>query len=333
MAYQLKQINALCPLCSSKAGILLFETDSESAAVFLTLGGKYFKKYFKIKKEIEKIWKGKTCKMIRCANCSFGYSYPFKAGTSEFYSLFYDALQYPSWKWEYSLTLREIKKLPLKNLNYLEVGAGCGAFARKAALIIKPENMLCTEYSRESADTIRRLGIKCINKNLQDFKDSDKFSIICLFQVLEHLDNLDKVFIKLKKISKPNADIFISVPDEENIDFCENKLGFRDFPPNHIGRFNIKVFDFLCEKYGFRIMDYKRKRYNTYAYFRDVSMGIRTIRSKKADSFENRIFAIRNKFLRRLFSLLLVPMYLVYAAYLKPKNKLATIQWIHLRNK
>lgn len=333
MKYELKKIKASCPLCSEKMGFLLFETNSQEVPQFMVKKERNPKKFDLIKKEIEKIWGKKDCKIVRCPSCSFTYSYPYNAGTPNYYSLIYDNLQYPTWIKVYEIVLPEIIKLSQrnKNLRYLEIGAGNGNFVKKVSKYIKKENILCLEYSRTSLKKINHLGIKCVNKNIVNLKTNNKFSIVCLFQVIHQLDNINKFFRKLKEITEKEAHVFISTSTNELVTFNETKLNFMALPPTYTGRWNKKAFEFISKKHGFKIVEYIKEYPSFTSFLKDMAFGIYTVKSKKSGSIPNKIYSIKNKFFRRLFSVLLIAYYLMVSLYLIPKRRIPTVQLIHLK--
>jgi SAM-dependent methyltransferase len=90
-----------------------------------------------------------------------------------------------------------------------------------------------------------------------------KFDVICLFQVLEHLDNLDVTFKTFNTIAAPGAQLFIGVPNSKKIKFNEIKGALLDIPPNHIGRYNKKNFQLLGNKYGWDISEIQIEPYTS----------------------------------------------------------------------
>ena len=335
MKYRLLPIKARCPLCGFDEGLLLYEVESEKVSQFFAPADLKKEDNLKINREIESLWPEKRCKIIRCKKCSLCYAFPFKAGTSNFYSILYSNLQYSAWKKEYDLSLKEIKKIAEKNqdLKYLEIGAGNGNFAEAVSSYIKKKNILCLEYSDHSCKEINNKGIKCRGCGLLELDSSKKYDIICLFQVLEHLDNLDKFFKKIMDISEKNAEVIITVPDESNISFCEQRLGFMDYPPNHISRWNLKSFNFVSKKFGFKIIGYKKFRNSYFSLLRDVAFGRYTMDNSDEKKMANKVSLIKLKNPKsgKILKGFMLVYYLVTSLFLMPKNKIYSFQWVHLR--
>ena len=152
MLYDLISVKAVCPVCYSDHGLLLYSITSGQSAQHFILKEKDEEVFFKLQSHIEKLWKGYKCRIIRCENCSFCFADPFIGGDSAFYRLAYQNGAYPTGKWEHELTYETIKEMvdnrQLTDFTLLEIGAGDGAFVRRIApSLTHKENIICTEYS------------------------------------------------------------------------------------------------------------------------------------------------------------------------------------------
>ncbi|KPK81461.1 MAG: hypothetical protein AMS27_15460, partial [Bacteroides sp. SM23_62_1] len=231
---------------------------------------------------------------VQCMSCSFVYADPFIAGTNYFYSLAYHSnASYYEWKWEYQVTYDDIESFIKKNnsqkINLLEVGAGNGAFIKKISpRFIPKEKVMCIEFSDYGRKEILKYGINCISedlKNINTNKFSIKFDIICMFQVLEHLDRLHVVFENLNKLSNEEALLYIAVPNNKHREFYDEHRSYFDIPPTHISRWNIESFKVLGERYGWIVLNHasqpekglKKLRqfmFNRYYHFKKISSRI-----------------------------------------------------------
>ena len=123
----------------------------------------------------------------------------------------------------------------------LEIGSGVGligSYIRKHDADI---NYLGIEIDKESFDKSQSLKLNTINGdfNVMD-KIEETFDVIMLWEVLEHLQDLD-LFIKLahKKLN-PGGKIILSVPNYEKIYNYKDRTKdavFQDLPPIHINFF------------------------------------------------------------------------------------------------
>jgi len=146
----------------------------------------------------------------------------------------------------------------------LEVGAGNGAFVKRLAegLFLK-EDLLCTEYSDFGSKQITGLGIPCISDPIQVLKTEEhkgRFNYICMFQVLEHMDNLKDQFETLNHLSGLGTILYITVPSESYRAFYDRLGRHMDTPPNHLTRWNYSSFQKLGEEFGWRLMEHQNQR-------------------------------------------------------------------------
>ncbi|MFC2113428.1 class I SAM-dependent methyltransferase [Bacteroidota bacterium] len=262
---EIKQ-STTCPVCLHTTHETLYHVDAVLTAehMFNFCGSK--EEVNHVKEIIRTIWNGDTACMLRCGNCQLVFADPFIAGTSDFYSAVYqkDSL-YPDWKWDYEITFRDLKsysiKEDLQQAHMLEVGAGNGAFvSRMAANFFQKENLLCTEYSEYGADQINKIGIRCLSEPLQALSKEEyreRFQFICMFQVLEHIDNLRELFETLNHLTKSGTLLYISVPSEAYRSFYDQLGRYMDTPPNHLTRWNINSFKRLGEEFGWKILDHQ----------------------------------------------------------------------------
>lgn len=333
MEYKYQKIISKCPLCSNKDNLLLYEINSELVTKYL-ISRKDLKKFKELKRDIEELWGGENCKKIICKNCLLVYAYPFVGGNNEFYSNIYSSPnKYPNWRWDYDVTLNEITKLPKgSRKSLLEIGAGNGAFLK----IIPPEviakkNIFSCEISESGKEELSKYGIKNYD-NIVLNKVDKKFSIICLFDTLEHLDNLDALFKKIKKISAKNAHIFITTHIKETVKFLENRGAGIDLPPVHISCWDRKSFETLSKRYGLKIVE---RKLNEWSFFRKVlNFGLGTFETRKLrrGTLEDKIDNRKNKMFRKTLIFAYLFMGAIYFFINVFTKKLYSTQWIHLKN-
>ena len=110
--------------------------------------------------------------------------------------------------------LDQINNRNIKNLKILDVGCGggiiCEPLARLGAKVtgidFVPNNIKAAKIHSKK----NKLKIKYINKDIEKSKLDEKFDIILMFEVLEHLDNWKKTIKNIKKNLNKNGLIIIS---------------------------------------------------------------------------------------------------------------------------
>jgi hypothetical protein len=342
MKYLNENIKQNCPVCNCPDGLLLYTINSEEATRNFRLKKTSRIKYLQLENHIKKLWGQSHCQVVKCCNCGFCYANPYVCGDKIFYDLAYERTGYPQWGFEFQKSFDAIKiivKEKLENSNVLEIGAGDGAFLKEISpKFFKKTNVYCTEYSEYGINKLREIGFNVFDidfrsPDISPFLKSMKF--IFLHEVLEHLDNLDSTFNCLNTISTDNAHLFIGVPNDKRIEFNEINGAVLDMPPNHIGRWNLKSFEYVASKFGWQIIDYSieepnyeeiQSQFSYYRYLRKI---------QKKGSFDNFIETYNNKIINnRFFSIkrLLISFYKIQAES-KIKNNIGSIgscQWVHL---
>ena len=172
-----------------------------------------------------------------------------------------------------------------------------------------------------------------MNKDVRELKTKEKFSVVVMFTVLPYLEDTKKLFKKLKEITEKDARIFMSVTGDDLTTFSETKLGAMALPPDTLGRWNKKNFEFIAKKFGFKIIEYMRKAYPPLSLVKNTAFGMFTSKSKNQDSFSNKVHSIKNKTTRRVLSGLVVGSYFVPAMFSLPKKRLYQVQLVHLKKK
>lgn len=262
----MKNINEIvftCPLCGNSETEKIKEFQSTDILTHLGIN-QCSNKYILIKNNVEKLWMQDRAYFLICKKCSFQFAYPFVAGDHEFYNTVYDGeVNYPEWKWDYEISFHKMSQLIDQNSDniMLEIGAGNGSFVKRIAKsLLASKNIITTEFSDYGREKISNLGIVCLPVNLSELLNKgyeNFFDFICMFQVLEHMDNIDDVFKTLFKLLKNNGHLFITVPNNMHRLYFNSLHFFEDVPPIHINRWNLENFRFVARKYEMEVIDYQ----------------------------------------------------------------------------
>jgi SAM-dependent methyltransferase len=190
------------------------------------------------------------------------FAHPFVGGDADFYQIAYEGQgsgSYPVDRWEYGESLAICRSLSgsFDSAACLEIGAGDGAFVRRlVGAGVPPRAITALEYSNfgREAITSKCPGVSVRHGDELNLLPDGWYSHIFLFQVLEHLGDLDSFLARLRQLLKPGGSVLISVPNPRRIEFNELNGLLLDTPPNHVSRFSNGAVESLSARTGFRLL-------------------------------------------------------------------------------
>lgn len=224
-----------------------------------------------------------TYKFYKCQNCQIIFIHPFP--TSKKLDQYYKNFQY-NLGFESENIIRSDANRSLNNIEnmierrkeirILDIGCGAGFLldeARKRNWIVRgiDSSKKATQYA------LRALKIPVINESFMKCKiDNQKYDVITLIQVIEHLPNPVRFFNKVYKLLNKNGILCIATP---NINSFLSKIMKKDFnyliPPEHLFYYSDKsLINLLSKKYVIKKID-------TYGYEDDLSRIIRKVIRKE----------------------------------------------------
>jgi len=303
---------ARCPACLNDRGEVLYAVTSEQSAQHSVVREANPERHDALRAHIEHLWGGATCRLVACTRCGFTFADPFVSGDHRFFDLAYEREGYPAWRWEFDVTRRVLRDAygaeGLRRAHLLELGAGDGAFARAVVPADMPaEHVLCTEFSDYGLRTIRAAGIAAVDGDVRALgpEHDGRFDVVCMFQIMEHLDDFDGLFARLGTLTKPAAHVFVTVPNGRRVEFNERHGSLLDMPPNHTGRWTRGAFEALAARTGWAVADHriepegalsKARELMTYTYMRNRQEG---------GTVENRVAALPKGPVRRALQIAL----------------------------
>jgi len=165
--------------------------------------------------------------------------------------------------------------IPDKKGKILDIGAGIGLFLSK----FKEEgwDVEGVEYSKEASNyALIQFGIKIQSRDFLEKKIINKFDVVTMNNVLEHLYKPLETLIKVNKTLKDDGFLIIAVP---NLD----SLGFKIFgknwyplqPPIHLYHFTPITINKMLKKAGFvkiniTYPNWKHNYFSLFESFRSV---------------------------------------------------------------
>jgi SAM-dependent methyltransferase len=245
---------APCPICGSTDGYGVAAYRADEAAQAFVPRKLEPSRHGALSRKLSMLWHDAPCVLRRCDRCDFLYADPFASGDAEFYELASPDTSYPKRKWEFDRTRQELRERGLVQPRVLEVGAGKGAFLRQLLEDgCSPENLQAIEFSSSGRAAIEKLGINCLAEGLRSVDLGRTFGVVCMFQVLEHLDDYDGIFAALERLVRPGGHVFIATPNGAWISLNESRHLLRDMPPNHLTRWSRTSFASLARRFGWHL--------------------------------------------------------------------------------
>ncbi len=238
-----------CPVCLARcAGLPLYRYTVEQAATHFCPPGRDGDRHERLVKCIRRLWQGEECVILRCARCGFGFGHPFVGGDEEFYRILHEQRDYPTWRWDYDVAVREALA-KFSGGKVLDIGAGVGMFLRGL-----PDSW--QRYGVEGSELTRR-ELKAIGIEVfQELSDAVQlhagtFQVVTLFQVLEHIAEFDTVLRQCREVLAPGGRLVVTVPDGDAMIQQERVTGCHDMPPNHVGKWTPDSLILVLTRTGF----------------------------------------------------------------------------------
>lgn len=201
--------------------------------------------------------------VYRCPACDVMFSDPMKNPGSDWYekSEMYAVGKFLHTRagWHHNQFLKDPK---IYGKKLLDVGCGPGAFLNEAKK--KGYEVWGLDFDGGNVKVakerygIENVYIKSVEEASRDFA-GQRFDVVTLFEVLEHLDDPVRFMAQVKDILSQEGYIVVSLP---NRDRFLDTLGEGDNPPNHLTRWTLNSLSTFLERNGFSVVKSVAKRLN-----------------------------------------------------------------------
>ncbi len=149
----------------------------------------------------------------------------------------------------------EIQGLPRfrQNGTLLDVGSSYGLYCKWMKEL--GWKALGVESNKKSAYFgCEEFGLRIINDTFENANINEKFDVVVLRTVLEHLPSPSKALEKVYELLKENGELIIIIPDFMGIEFrLFKEYCYGLHVPNHLNHFSSLTIKEYCEKYGFKV--------------------------------------------------------------------------------
>jgi len=222
--------------------------------------------------------------ILQCEGCTVGYTEKFPKENSDVYnhqdylpiakSDYLDNVKYRKERFakeRLAIIKKYSNKDPVK-CSILDVGCGTGWFLEAA----KAEGyaVFGQEFAKELGRfTAQRLGAKVWTEQFSRLKLKERFDVITLFDVIEHVPDPEGVLMSVKKHLKPKGIALIFTPNLDSFAFWKLKEHSSLVTPvEHLYYFTEKSLTMLIHKVDFEVVDFQTKGMDIpdiYSYYRD----------------------------------------------------------------
>jgi SAM-dependent methyltransferase len=188
----------------------------------------------------------------KCKRCGFQFFDPELAGTETFYRQLRDEDYFASERPEFVRTLQWANDHGLEKL--LDVGCGTGAF-----LDLAQRQGLTThglELNKAAAQEARGKSHIIFNELLHELNPTEfteRYDLITLFQVLEHVASPAQTMRDAARLLKPGGYISVAVPNSDGLPALA-WLQPQQWPPHHVSHWRKKDFATLANAVKLRLI-------------------------------------------------------------------------------
>jgi 2-polyprenyl-3-methyl-5-hydroxy-6-metoxy-1,4-benzoquinol methylase len=286
-----------CPLCGSANARVIWTCTADEAAQQWVIAEQEPARHAELAAEISDLWHGDSAASRECADCGFGFSDPFVAGSPRFYTLAFGPSGYPRDKWEFRRTREALAEHDCRTWDVLEIGAGGGFFLDSlGALGIPPAQRFGSEYNEASIAAMRKKGYRIEPLEIGQLASLGKtFDAIFMFQVLEHRDRIDHVFETIHALLKEGGFLFVAVPNALRIRFNEKNGSLLDLPPNHIGQWTVGNFRHAAKRFGYQLVAVETEPFDAMRFVKQDTIFSFMRKAQRRGTIANYLYPVRKR--------------------------------------
>lgn len=188
----------------------------------------------------------------------------------------------------------------------LDIGAGTGDFLK-----IAQENGWKITGIEPERKARNRAGEKGVSLEENQEKINDKYDVITMWHVLEHIPDLENQIIFLKNHLTDNGILVIAVPNYKSKDAQIYKQFWAAFDvPRHIWHFSKKSIQLIFEEKGFKLIETKHMPFDAFyvsllsekyktgkvSYFKGFFNGLRSnLSAIRTGEYSSLIYILKKK--------------------------------------
>jgi 2-polyprenyl-3-methyl-5-hydroxy-6-metoxy-1,4-benzoquinol methylase len=214
----------------------------------------------KIKVDVSRLFKmtDETLSVYKCNDTGYRFFYPLQvAGDAQFYDEILGnqgSAYYSTWKTEYEVARQEILKLGKTDAKVLDIGCGFGNFL----LGLKNDNILGKglEFNNTAIQHCIKEGFEVTMESIEEhaLNHENKYDVICAFQVLEHVANINSFLKACVSCLKPNGKLVLGVPNNEPYYSGFHNYAILNVPPHHMGLWSLGAFEKIQPYFNIKLL-------------------------------------------------------------------------------
>lgn len=203
----------------------------------------------------------KYVNICRCSKTKYRFYFPFNTiGDGVFYEkLSNNKINYYHDRWEHKLALNYAKV----GEKWLEIGSGNSCFIRQ--LRSKGVESIGLELNESEVIKANKDDLNVLQEDFFSLNSNpDKFDVIALFQVLEHMCEINLFFKKVSELLKTNGKLIFSVPNSNPYLYVHEKFHTLNLPPHHMGLWDKVSVEKVGIEFGFRLIECQTEKLSSY---------------------------------------------------------------------
>jgi len=194
---------------------------------------------------------GRSVQIYRCSISGYRFYFPKELMAD---GLFYEHLEniseggYYSQRWEHYEAVTFINSSD----TIFEIGCGNGNFlkiCRKKGF----QSISAIDLNSQSIKKLMEEGYDASENTIEDYRrknEGKKFSIICAFQVLEHVYDVYNFLDSAIALLENKGKLIIAVPNNNPYFFRHDKYHTLNLPPHHMGLWNESALKYIATYLG-----------------------------------------------------------------------------------
>lgn len=213
-------------------------------------------------------------KIFQCPICKLQMQNtfdPYKYYTKEYfegtanYNYFDERKYYKYCEYVWNARLKTIKKYKPPPARFLDIGCSFGGFIKSAIKYgYDAEGIDISSYAIQECKKDPVLKNRVFHNHILDFNPTNKYDIITLIEVLEHLPEPQKVFKKLYNLLNEKGLLIIQTANFDGLQAKLQKENYHYYLPGHLFYYSKSNLTKHLKEYGF----------NHLIYFHGVDFGL-----------------------------------------------------------